>query len=471
MATATPAALDEFIRRFTGQIDSGFGLIAGDVQAILATLVVISITLTAILWAIDETQNIMASFVRKVLLVGFFAWLVGSWQSLSATVVNGFAMLGLRAGGGPATFSDFKNAPTTAVDAGMQVVVKLVDYIGQLASQNAGFGALQHIDAILIAAVAAIGILLAFIVLAIEIAVTIIEFHLVTLIAFVTVPFGVLTQTSFMAERAIGYVVSVGLKMMALGVILGIGVNIFKSFTLSPEPTIGEECGLLLSAIFLMMLALKVPAIAGALISGGPQLSAGSGLMGAAGVAAGVAGVALAGRTIGGAVAGGWAAGGQKVAAARAAAGAIPPGGGGSPGPGGGADPGPGGGSPTGGSGGGSGGGLGGGSQGSRSRAAGWAQGAADFTEAPVSSTVAFARQLASRTAGGGGDKGGASDSAQPPPPPSPAQTVANAQSRRSSVRAAAEGSFAAATSTANDVTPGMPATPTRRGDDPERDS
>lgn len=457
MATATPAALDEFIRRFTGQIDSGFGLIAGDVQAILATLVVISITLTAILWAIDETQNIMASFVRKVLLVGFFAWLVGSWQSLSATVVNGFAMLGLRAGGGPATFSDFKNAPTTAVDAGMQVVVKLVDYIGQLASQNAGFGALQHIDAILIAAVAAIGILLAFIVLAIEIAVTIIEFHLVTLIAFVTVPFGVLTQTSFMAERAIGYVVSVGLKMMALGVILGIGVNIFKSFTLSPEPTIGEECGLLLSAIFLMMLALKVPAIAGALISGGPQLSAGSGLMGAAGVAAGVAGVALAGRTIGGAVAGGWAAGGQKVAAARAAAGAIPPGGGSSPGPGGGSDSGPSGGSPSGGSGGGSG-----------ARAAGWAAGAAEFVEAPVSSTVAFARQLASRSSGSG-DRVSGSDSA--PPPPSPAQTVANAQSRRSSVRAAAEGSFAAATSTANDVTPGMPATPARRGDDPERDS
>ena len=312
MATASPAALDEFIRRFTGQIDSGFGLIAGDVQAILATLVVISITLTAILWAIDETQNIMASFVRKILLVGFFAWLVSSWQALSATVVNGFAMLGLRAGGGPSTFSDFKNAPTTAVDAGMQVVVKLVDYIGQLASQNAGFGALQHIDAILIAAVAAIGILLAFIVLAIEIAVTIIEFHLVTLIAFVTVPFGVLTQTSFMAERAIGYVVSVGLKMMALGVILGIGINIYKTFTLSPEPTIGEECGLLLSAIFLMMLALKVPAIAGALVSGGPQLSAGSGLMGAAGVAAGVAGVALAGRTIGGAVAGGWAAGKRR---------------------------------------------------------------------------------------------------------------------------------------------------------------
>ncbi|WP_293360885.1 P-type conjugative transfer protein TrbL [Phenylobacterium sp.] len=429
--------MDEFIRRFTGQIDSGFGLIAGDVQAILATLVVISITLTAILWAIDETQNIMASFVRKILLVGFFAWLVSSWQTLSATVVNGFAMLGLRAGGGPSTFSDFKNAPTTAVDAGMQVVVKLVDYIGQLASQNAGFGALQHIDAILIAAVAAIGILLAFIVLAIEIAVTIIEFHLVTLIAFVTVPFGVLTQTSFMAERAIGYVVSVGLKMMALGVILGVGINIYKTFTLSPEPTIGEECGLLLSAIFLMMLALKVPAIAGALVSGGPQLSAGSGLMGAAGVAAGVAGVALAGRTIGGAVAGGWAAGGQKVAAAQAAAGAIPPGGG---------SPSGGGGGPSGGGGGG----LGG--------------AAADFARAPVSSAVASARRFANRS---GGEADGSGEGSPPPPPaPSAADTVARTRERRSGVRAAAEGSFAAATSTANDITPGMPATPTRRGDD-----
>lgn len=435
MATPSPAALDEFIRRFTAQIDSGFGLIAGDVQGILATLVVISITLTAILWAIDETQNIMASFVRKVLLVGFFAWLVGSWQSLSATIVNGFAMLGLRAGGGPSTFSDFKNAPTTAVDAGMQVVVKLVDYIGQLASQNAGFGALQHIDAILIAAVAAVGILLAFIVLAIEIAVTIIEFHLVTLIAFVTVPFGVLTQTAFMAERAIGYVISVGLKMMALGVILGVGINIYKSFTLAAEPTIGEECGLLLSAIFLMMLALKVPAIAGALISGGPQLSAGSGLMGAAGVAAGVAGVALAGRTVGGAIAGGWAAGGQQVAAARAAAGAIPSGGGGP-------------------------------SPGSAARDGGFARAAADFAEAPVSSTVAAARRFASR-GGTSADVSGDADAS----PPSTAATVASARARRSSVRAAAEGSFAAATSTANDIAPGMPATPTRRGDEPEREA
>jgi type IV secretion system protein TrbL len=435
MATASPAALDEFIRRFTTQIDTGFGVISGEVQTVLGTLVVISIALTAILWAIDETQNVLASLVRKVLLVGFFAWLVGSWHTLSLTVVNGFGQLGLRASGG-GSVDDFMNAPTTAVDAGMQIVVKLMAYIGELAKQNGGFGALQNIDVIIVAAVAAIGILLAFIVLAIEIAITIIEFHLVTLIAFVTVPFGVLSQTSFLAERAIGYVVSVGLKFMALAVILGIGINIFQQFTLSLEPTISEECGLLLSAVFLMMLALKIPSIAGALISGGPQLNAGGALMGAAGVAAGAAGVALAGRAIGGAVAGGWAAGGEKVAAARAASGGL----------------GSGGASPGGGSG------SGGGGM------------AADFARAPVSTTVAEGRAAGSRLFSSRNPSEG--ETPPPPPPEAPSSgssVVSRAEARHGGgIAGAARDSAAAATAGGDGSGPGLSATPTRRDDEPE---
>jgi len=159
MATADPAALDQFISAFTGQVGSGFGAIAGPVQGVLATLVVISITISAILWAIDETQNIMAALVRKILLIGFFAWLVTNWHSLTLTVINGFAKLGLQASGG-GSIGDFTRAPTKAVEAGLSVVIDLIKYIGDLAQQNAGFGALMHIDMIIVAAVAAIGILL-----------------------------------------------------------------------------------------------------------------------------------------------------------------------------------------------------------------------------------------------------------------------------------------------------------------------
>lgn len=436
MATADPAALDQFISAFTGQVGSGFGAIAGPVQGVLATLVVISITLSAILWAIDETQNIMAALVRKILLIGFFAWLVTNWHSLTLTVINGFAKLGLQASGG-GSIGDFTRAPTKAVEAGLSVVIDLIKYIGELAQQNAGFGALMHIDMILVAAVAAIGILLAFIVLAIEIAVTIIEFYIVTLIAFVVVPFGVLSQTSFLAEKAIGYVVSVGFKFMALAVIAGVGINIFETYTLSPQPTVAEEAGLLLSAIFLMMLSLKVPAIAGAMISGGPQLNTGGALMGAAGVAAGATGVGLAARAAGGAIAGGWAAGGEKVAAARAASGGLNSGG-------------P---SPSGG------GGSGGGGM------------AADFARAPVSTMVAEGRAAGSRLFSSRNPAEG--ETPPPPPPESPSSgssVVSRAQARRGSgLAGAARDSAAAATAGGDGTGPGLSATPTRRDDDPEQ--
>ena len=79
--------------------------------------------------------------------------------------------------------------------------------------------------------------------------VVVIEFHIVTLIAFVTIPFGILTQTSFLSERAIGYVASVGIKLMALAIVISIGANIFNAYTVSTDPTIYEEVGLLLSAL------------------------------------------------------------------------------------------------------------------------------------------------------------------------------------------------------------------------------
>ena len=421
MATADPAVLDDFLNKFKTQVDAGFGLIQGDVTGVLATLVVISVAATAVLWAIDESQNILPSFVRKILLVGFFAWLLTQWQSLSSTVVNGFAALGLKAGGGGMSVSTFTTEPSQIVMAGIKVIAALFQYIQKIAPGPIEFFA--HIDTVLMTLIAAIGILIAFVILAVEIVVTIIEFHIVTLVAFVTVPFGVLSQTSFMSERAIGYVVSVGVKMMALAIVVSLGTTIFNTYTVSSDPGIGEDVGLLLAAVLMVMLALKVPSIAGALISGGPQLNVGGAVMGAAGVAAGVAGGALAARALGGAVAGGWAAGGQ-VAAARSAAGAIPSGGGAAPSP-----------SPSGGPSGGGG------------------PGPGDFARAPVSSAAQTVRMAARRMMGTPGEDGA---------PPSPADTVARSEGRGGAGLGDVARGAAAQTLQGEESGPGMSATPRR---------
>ena len=430
MATADPAVLDDFLNKFRTQVDAGFGLIQGDVSATLASLVVISIVVTALMWAIDENQNVLASLVRKILLVGFFAFLVAQWPTLTKTVVNGFAALGLKAGGGAMSVSTFTTSPSQIVMAGIKVIAGLMQYVKKIAPGPIEFFA--HIDVVAMALIAAIGILIAFVILAVEIVVTIIEFHIVTLVAFVTVPFGVLTQTSFMSERAIGYVVSVGIKLMALAIVVSLGTTVFDNYTVSPDPGIGEDVGLLLAAVVMVMLALKIPSIAAALISGGPQLNAGGAVMGAAGVAAGVAGAGLAMRALGGAVASGWAAGGAQVAAARSAAGAIPSGGGASP--------------PSAPSGGGGG------------------QMAADVARAPVSTAVSGLRQLGGRMFGAAAPEAGEDGEASLAP--TPADTVARAEARRGGLATAAQTAATTATQ-AEDGGPGMAANPIRP-DEPE---
>jgi type IV secretion system protein TrbL len=285
------------------------------------------------------------------------------------------------------------NSPSKVVNDGITDAAALIKYIGQLSQEGFGTGFFQHIDVILCAAIAAIGLILAFLILGVEIAITIIEFHLVTLIALVTVPFGILTQTAFMSERAIGYVVSVGIKLMAIAIIVSIGETIFAQYTVSANPGIDEDCGLLLSGLLMLILALKVPSIAGALISGGPQLSAGGAVAGAAALAAGVGGAALAARMGAAALAGGSVA---KVAGAEAAAGALPGG--------------PGGSGPSGGGSGGSDGGSGGGDL------------AANFSQPSASAT---------RDVGGGGSS---SDDAAPSPAadaPATGDVVARARARR----------------------------------------
>jgi type IV secretion system protein TrbL len=352
MSTASPAVIDQLLDRYTTQVGTGFGLVQGDVQSVFGVLMVISLGLSALLWALDEQQNVPAALIRKILLFGFFAWLITGWRILTLTVINGFAFLGLKAGGGRLSIGDLMQ-PSSVVRDGIDVAFSLFQYIGRIASEAMGAGFFMNIDAILVTALAALGVLLAFVVLGIEIAVTIIEFYIVTLIGFVTVPFGILTQTAFMSERAIGYVVSVGAKIMALALVVSIGEQIFSSFTVSTEPAWPESVGLLAAAVMILMLALKIPALAAAQITGGPQLSAGSAAAGAVGLAATVGGLALAGRWATGARAAGGAASSKaskaaaQLPAARGAEGAAPAssGGGGDGDGGGGGDPG--GGGPT----------------------------------------------------------------------------------------------------------------------------
>ena len=64
------AVIDRFLETFIRYIDSGFGLLQGDVSYLTSTLIVIDITLAGLFWALSHNADVIAGLIKKVLYVG-----------------------------------------------------------------------------------------------------------------------------------------------------------------------------------------------------------------------------------------------------------------------------------------------------------------------------------------------------------------------------------------------------------------
>jgi type IV secretion system protein TrbL len=304
------SVIDTFMTAFTTYIDSGFGLLGGDVKFLTTILIGIDITLAGLFWAMGG-EDVIGRFLRKILFVGAFALIIGSFSSLADIIFKSFAQAGLTAGGGAMTADDLMK-PGVVASTGFSAAWPLVEQASELMGFTSFFDNFLTIAVLLFAWVL---VIIAFFILAVQMFVTIIEFKLTTLAGFILVPFALWNRTGFLAERVLGNVVSSGIKVMVLAVILGIGSTFFSEFTAAlggSEPDIGMAMSLVLASLSLLGLGIFGPSIASGLISGGPQLGAGA----AFGTSLGAAGVAALG---GAAVAGGArAAGGGALGAIRA---------------------------------------------------------------------------------------------------------------------------------------------------------
>jgi len=292
--------IDNFLGVFTSYIDSGFGLLGGEVAFIATTLIVIDVTLAALFWSWGADDDIVARLVKKTLFVGVFAYLIGNWNNLARIVFESFAGLGLQASGTGFSVQDLMR-PGRVAQTGLDAARPLLESISDLMGWVSFFENFIQIACLLFAWAL---VLLAFFILAIQLFITLIEFKLTTLAGFVLIPFGLFGKTAFMAERVLGNVISSGIKVLVLAVIIGIGSTLFSQFTAGfggATPTIDDAMAVVLAALSLLGLGIFGPGIANGIVSGGPQLGAGAavgtGLAvgGAALAAGGAAGLALRG--------------------------------------------------------------------------------------------------------------------------------------------------------------------------------
>ena len=303
--------IDTFLGVFSSYIDSGFGLLGGEVAFLSTTLIAIDLTIAGLFWAWGADEDVLQRLVKKTLYVGTFAFIIGNFSALATIVFQSFAGLGLQASGGTMSIADFMRPGViaeTGLDAADPLLAATEDLVGPV-------GLFTNFAQILLLLLAWIIVVLAFFIIAIQVFVTLIEFKLVTLAGFVLLPFAFFNKTAFMAERVLGHVVSSGIKVLVLAVITGIGTTLFSQFTsasFGAEPDMEQVMAIALAALSLLGLAIFGPGIANGIVSGGPALGAGA--------AAGTA-LAAGGALVGGAAAARLGAGAVAGAAAGAARG------------------------------------------------------------------------------------------------------------------------------------------------------
>src|SRR5574338_59580 len=263
--------IDRFMAAFIQYIDSGFGLLGGDVRFLTATLVGIDITLAGLFWALGGEDDVIGRFLKKILYVGAFAFIIGSFSTLADIIFRSFAGLGITAGGGRLAPDDLLR-PGFIASTGFDAAKPLLEQVSRLIGPVAFF---ENFLTIAVLMIAWLFVIVAFFVLAIQL--------------FITV--------------------------MVLAVIVGIGSGFFDEFrsaTNGQDPDLMAAMSLVLASLALLGLGIFGPAIASGLVAGAPQLGAGA----AVGTAAAAIGTVAVG---GGALVGGArAVGGGTLGAIRA---------------------------------------------------------------------------------------------------------------------------------------------------------
>jgi type IV secretion system protein TrbL len=160
--------IDRFTDVFSRYIDSGFGLLGGEVAFLASTLIVIDITLAGLFWAFGAEDEVLVRLIKKTLYVGFFAFLIGNFNALAKVVFNSFAGLGLKAAGSGLTADQLLQPGRIAqvgIDAGKPVL--------QAASQLLGFTSFfENFIQIAVLMIAWLVVLVSFFILAIQLFVT-----------------------------------------------------------------------------------------------------------------------------------------------------------------------------------------------------------------------------------------------------------------------------------------------------------
>jgi len=294
------------LQNFITVLSGAYSRIQGSASTLLGLLVGIEVVLLGLWTALGGGDNVVGVF-KRILHIGAWVWIVQSYPTLCKDLVESLVKAGLMAGGGSGDVSLLMD-PSRLAGYGLDATAPLTQKLADLG--------MTDLSDLIVFGFGYLAILACFLIMGINVFLAVLEYYLFAALAGIFLPFGLLAPTKFLAEKAIGAVVSASVKLMVLGLVTAIIDPVLSSIHFAgPEITLNELWSVFLTVCALMFLCWKAPSLAGSLLGGSPHLGADHLLQAAsAPMATGIAAGTVAGRVA------------STVSATRAAA-ALPRGG------------------------------------------------------------------------------------------------------------------------------------------------
>ena len=255
--------LNNFLMAFSG----GYALLLPSVRWLTGTLLVIELILIGLFWAISGGER-LGAVIKKLLFILFWLMVISYFDVWSKAFRDSLIDAGLIAGG-QAGNRGFLLDPSRIAGYGLDATMVLADRMRKI-------HAWQVLDAIILG-LSYIMIMLAFLVIAIQVFITQIEFYLVMVLSSILLPWGLLKPTKFIAEKAIGSVVSASVKLMVLSFIIAVADGVLSNIAYTGTIlNFNEIWSVLLTVGTIAFLAWSAPGMAAGMISGSPSLTAGT---------------------------------------------------------------------------------------------------------------------------------------------------------------------------------------------------
>lgn len=255
----------DLLNSFLSVCETGQTNLLKPALGLLGILSIITITWHALMWSFDESGNALKEFIRKVIFIGAFIFIVKSFPWLVKSVISGFTWVGNTAGN--PSGSSIVNDPTEIMKQGVRVCASLVVEI----TNSNSISALGHL---IVSFGEFLAIILCFVIIAVQVFLVNVELGIITTLGLILIPFGIWRPTSFIAEKVFGAIISFGVKLMVLSFILAVAYPFLQLLALPPEPSLLDFVNTFAGAAMLSFLSFHAPGMAAGLISGSPSLSA-----------------------------------------------------------------------------------------------------------------------------------------------------------------------------------------------------